>query len=160
PVRVGDHCKFGAFQGTVEDIGLRSTRVRTPDRTVVTIPNADLATMPLENFGARDRFRLAVTLGVRYGTTPDQLRWLLVELKKLLLSHPKLPPERTRVRLVHISSSTLDIEVFAYIATRDEDEFLAVREDLFLRILDVMAAAGTGLSYRRAYNAQDEAADA
>ena len=160
PVRVGDFCKFGAYQGTVEDIGLRSTRVRTPDRTVVTIPNADFATMALENFGARDRFRLATTLGVRYGTTPDQLRWLLVELKTLLLSHPKVSPEPARVRLVGISPSTLDVEVFAYIATRDEDEFLAVREDLLLRIMDVMAAAGTGLSYRRAYDAQDESTDA
>src|SRR5262245_17411682 len=159
PVRVGDFCKFGAFQGTVEDIGLRSTRVRTPERTVVTIPNSDFATLPLENFGARDRFRLAVTLGVRYGATPDQVRWVLVELKKLLLSHPKLPPERTRVRLVNIGTSSLDIEVLAYIATRDEDEFLAVREDLLLRMLDVLAAAGTGLSYGREYSAQDEAAD-
>jgi MscS family membrane protein len=160
PVRVGDFCKFGAFEGTVEDIGLRSTRVRTPDRTVLTIPNADFATMPLENFGPRDRFRLATTLSVRYGTTPDQLRWVLVELKKLLLSHPKVSPEPARVRLVNIGQAALDIEVLAYIATREESEFLAVREDLLLRFMDVLAAAGTGLSYRRTYTGQDKRIDA
>src|SRR4030095_9545264 len=161
PVRVGDMCKFGSQQGIVEDIGLRSTRVRTLDRTVVTIPNADFATMQIENFASRDRFLLATTIGVRYETTPDQLRWLLVELKRLLLAHPKVSPDPARVRLVNFGAYSLDIEVFAYVVTTDVDEFIAVREDLYLRIMDVVAASGTGFTFpsQVEYVATDTAID-
>jgi MscS family membrane protein len=161
PVRVGDMCKFGSQQGTVEDIGLRSTRVRTLDRTVVTIPNADFATMAIENFGTRDRFRLATTIAVRYETTPDQLRWLLVELKKMLLAHPKVSPDPARVRFSNFGASSLDIELFAYIKTRDADEFMAVREDLFLRIMDLVVASGTDFAVptQLSYGPGDKAVD-
>lgn len=147
PVRVGDFCKFGTQQGTVEDIGLRSTRVRTLDRTLVTIPNSDFATMQIENFASRDRMRLATTIGLRYETTPDQVRWLLVELKKLLLAHPKVSPDPARVRFVNFGSYSLDIEIFAYVTTGNLDEFMAVREDVFLRIMDLVTASGTGFAF-------------
>jgi len=146
PVRVGDFCRFGTQQGTVEDIGLRSTRVRTLDRTVVTIPNADFATMQLENFGARDRFRLATTLGLLPETTPDQLRCVIAELKKLLSAHPKVSSGSARVWFTNLGTSALDIELSASIATRDADEFMEVREGLLLGIMDVVAASGTGLA--------------
>lgn len=157
PVRVGDFCRFGTNTGTVEDIGLRSTRVRTLDRTLITIPNAEFATLQLENFAARDRMRLTCTLGLRYETTPDQLRFLLIELKKLLLSHPKISPDPARVRLVGFGQSSLDVELFAFVMTRDADDFLAIREDLFLRILDLVAACGTGFAFpsQTVYEAND-----
>lgn len=147
PVRVGDFCKFGETVGTVEDIGLRSTRVRTLDRTVISIPNADFAAQQIENFGRRDRIRLALTLGLLYQTTPDQLRWVLVQLKQLLLSHPRVLPDPARVRFVGLGASALNVEVFAYIDTADFNEFAAIREDILLRILDVVAASGTGFAY-------------
>ena len=147
PVRVGDMCRFGPQQGTVEDIGLRSTRVRTLDRTVVTIPNADFATMQIENLAARDRMRLAATIGLRCETTPDQLRWVLVELKRLLLSHPKVSPDPARVRFTKLGASSLDIDIFAFVKTGDGDEFLAVQEDLLLRIMEIVAASGTGFAF-------------
>ena len=161
PVRVGDFCKFGTQQGTVEDIGLRSTRVRTLDRTVVTIPNSDFATMQIENFASRDRTRLTTTIGLRYETTPDQLRWLLVELKKLLLAHPKVSPDPARVRFINFGSYSLDIEIFAYVTTGNVDEFMAVREDVFLRIMDLVAASGTGFAFpsQVSYTATDTGTD-
>jgi MscS family membrane protein len=161
PVRVGDFCKFGTQQGTVEDIGLRSTRVRTLDRTVVTIPNSDFATMQIENFASRDRMRLTTTIGLRYETTPDQLRWLLVELKKLLLAHPKVSPDPARVRFINFGSYSLDIEIFAYVTTGDGDEFMAVREDVFLRIMDLVTASGTGFAFpsQVSYTAPDTGTD-
>ena len=162
PVRVGDMCRFGSQQGTVEDIGLRSTRVRTLDRTVVTIPNADFATMQLENLAARDRMRLAATISLRYETTPDQLRWVLVELKRLLLSHPKVSPDPARVRFTKFGACSLDIEIFAFVKTGDGDEFLAVQEDLLLRIMDIVAASGTGFAFpsQVSYAAPDTGIDA
>ncbi|HKA27756.1 MAG TPA: mechanosensitive ion channel family protein [Candidatus Binatia bacterium] len=162
PVRVGDFCKFGTQQGTVEDIGLRSTKVRTLDRTLVTIPNSDFATMQIENFARRDRMRLATTIGLRYETTPDQLRWLLVALKKLLLAHPKVSPDPARVRFVNFGSYSLDIEIFAYVTTSDVDEFMAVREDVFLRIMDLVTESGTGFAFpsQVSYTATDIGNDA
>ncbi len=147
PVRVGDVCRFGDRVGTVEDIGLRSTRIRTLDRTVVTIPNADFSAMQLENFAPRDRFLLTTTLGLRYETTPDQMRWLLIELKRMLLAHPKIDPEPARVRFVGFGESTLDVELWAYVKTPNNDEFYAVREDVYLRVMDIVTQSGSGFAF-------------
>jgi MscS family membrane protein len=147
PVRVGDFCRFGDHLGTIEDIGMRSTRVRTLDRTVVTVPNGQFAAMLLENFTRRDRIWLRAMIGLRYETSPDQLRFVLVELKKLLAGHPMIDPEPARVRFVGFGDSSLDLEVFAYVRTADYNEFLAVREDVLLRIMDVIASAGTSFAF-------------
>jgi MscS family membrane protein len=162
PVRVGDFCRFGDRVGTVEDIGLRSTRIRTLDRTVVTVPNAELSSLQLENYAHRDRFWFHPTLGLRYETTPEQMRYVLVELRKLLYAHPKVSPEPARVRFAGFGSSSLDVEIFAYLLARDYDESLAVAEDLNLRIMDVVAAAGTGFAFpsQTLYVRPDEGLDA
>lgn len=147
PVRVGEFCRFGDKLGTVEDIGLRSTRVRTLDRTLVTVPNSDFSSMQLENFAKRDRMRLILTLGLRYETTADQLRYVLVELRKLLLSHPRISPDPARVRFVGFGAFSLDLELFAYVETPDYNEFLAIREDLFLRIMAVVEESGSDFAF-------------
>jgi MscS family membrane protein len=83
PVRVGDFCRFGDKMGTVEDISLWSTRVRTLERTVVSIPNGQFVGLQLENFTRRDRMWLHTTMGLHYETTPDQLRHVLGEIRAL-----------------------------------------------------------------------------
>jgi MscS family membrane protein len=147
PVRVGDFFRFGDQVGTVEDIGLRSTRVRTLDRTLITIPNAEFSQMKLENFAKRDRIRIYAMIGLRYETTPDQLRYVLVEIRKLLYGHPKIHADPARIRFVGFGAYSLDLELFAYVPTTDWNELLAVREDLFLRIIDVIDASGTGFAF-------------
>jgi len=161
PVRPGDFCRFGDKIGTVEEVGLRSTRVRTLDRTVVTVPNAEFATLQLENFTLRDRIWLHAKLGLRYETTPDQLRFVLVEIRKLLYAHPKLTPDPARIRFIGFGDFSLDLEVFAYVRTTDFDEFLAVREDVYLRIMDVVAESGSGFAFpsQTAYLARDSGLD-
>lgn len=79
PLSVGDFCRFGDKMGTVDEIGLRSTRLRTLDRTVISVPNSQFPDMQLENYARRDRFLFTTTLGLRYETTPDQLRYVLAE---------------------------------------------------------------------------------
>jgi MscS family membrane protein len=147
PVRVGDFCRFGDKVGTIEDIGLRSTRVRTLDRTLVTIPNSEFSQLQIENFAARDRIRLYLMLGLRYETSPDQLRHVLIGLRKLLLSHPKVHSEPARVRFVGFGAHSLDLEVFAYILTQDYNEFLAIREDIMLRMMDTVGESGSGFAF-------------
>jgi MscS family membrane protein len=161
PVRVGDFCRFGDRLGTIEEIGLRSTRVRTLDRTVVTVPNSEFSTLQLENFAHRDRIWLSTTLGLRYETTPDQLRWVLVKVKELLLAHPKIDPSPARVRFAGFGAYSLDVEIFAYVLTPDFNEFCAIREDVFLRIMDVVAESGTGFAFpsQTIYTGKDDGLD-
>lgn len=147
PVRPGDFCRFGDQVGTVEDVGLRSTRIRTLERTVVSVPNAEFSTLRLENFARRDRIRLLATVGLRYETTPDQLRHVIVQLRDLLIAHPKVLPDPLRVRLVNFGASSLDLELLAYVDTTNYDEFLAVREDIFLRIMAIVTDSGTGFAF-------------
>jgi len=144
--RVGDYCRFGDRTGTVEDIGLRSTRIRTDDRTVVAIPNGTVATINVENFSRRDKILFKTNLGVRRETGADQLRWVLAEIRRLIYSHPKVEGRGSHVRLIDIAGSSLNVEVWAYVLTRDSDEFLAIREDLLLRIMQIMEQSGSGLA--------------
>ncbi len=147
PVRVGDFCRYGDEIGTVEQIGLRSTRIRSLERTIVTVPNAEFSQMKLDNFNARDLRLLKTILRLRYETTPDQLRYVLAELRKLLVGHPKVTAAPARVRFVGYGDYSLNIEVFAYLHCKDQDTFLAIQEDIFLRIADIVAQGGTGFAF-------------
>jgi len=145
-IRVGDTCRFGDRTGTVEDIGLRSTRVRTDERTLLAIPNGTVATINVENLSRRDKILFKTTLALRSETKPDHLRYVLSETRRLLYSHPKIESKTVRVRLTDIAPGSLNVEVFSYILTVDFNEFAAVREDLLLRMLDLVDEAGTGVA--------------
>lgn len=147
PFHEGDFVRVDGFVATVESIGLRSTRFRTPDRTIVTIPNGKLSEMRLETFAARDRMRLNCKLGLVYGTTEAQMRALLDSLRRALAEHPKVWPEGMGVRLVGLGDSALEVEVTAWFSTADWDEFVAIREELLLGFLRAVEAAGTALAY-------------
>jgi MscS family membrane protein len=161
PVRVGDFCRFGDKIGTVEEIGLRSTRIRTLERTVVSVPNSEFATLQLENFARRDAIWFHPKIGLRYETSADQLRYVLIEIKKMLLAHPKVSPDPARVRFTGFGAYSLDLDIFAYIETSDINEFLAVQEDLLLRIMDIVEAAGSTFAFpsQTAYVGKDEGLD-
>lgn len=146
PIAVGDYCQFGDKSGTVEFIGMRSTRIRTQARTLLTIPNSEFSNMQIENYAKRDRILLDTTVKLRYETSPDQLRSLLQELRKLLLSHPEVSEDSLRVRFVGFGARSLDIEILAYILSNDYSQFVEIREDIYLRIMQVVEAAGTKLA--------------
>jgi MscS family membrane protein len=146
PVRVGDFCRAGDYLGTVENIGLRSTRIRTLKRTVVSIPNGQLALMSLENFAMRDKTWFHHTLHLRYETTSDQLRYILAGIRKMLYGHSKVESASARIRFVRIGDSSLDLEVFAYVLEADYEAFLPIQEDLLLRIMDIIEASGSGFA--------------
>jgi MscS family membrane protein len=146
-IRVGDYCRFGDRTGTVEDISLRSTRVRTDARTELSIPNGSLATMNIENFTRRDKIQFSPVLAIRCETTADQLRYLLAEVRRMLYEHPKVGSDSANIRFAGFDSSSLRIEVTAYVLTRDSNEFVAVREDLLLRIMDIVEKSGSGFAF-------------
>lgn len=147
PVRVGDSCKWRDQRGTVEDIGLRSTKIRTADRTLISVPNSDLASIQIENFTSRDKMRLHAVLGLRYDTTPDQIRYIISEIRTLLVAHSEVENEPARARFINFNDFSLDIEVFAYIKTTDSNRFLEIREDIFLRIMEIVQDAGSDFAF-------------
>jgi MscS family membrane protein len=161
PIRVGDLCKYGTDVGTVESIGIRSTRIRAFDRTLTTIPNAALSKMPVVNLTMRDQMLLKTVLALRMETSPDQLRYILARLRELLLAHPKVASEPARVRFIGFGDSSLNLEVFAYVQTEDLNEFLGIREDILLRMMDLVTAAGSDMAFpsQTLYFARDAGLD-
>lgn len=144
--RVGDVCRFGDRTGVVEDIGLRSTRIRTDERTLLAIPNGTVATINLENLSRRDKILFKTSLNLRSETKADHLRFILSEVRRLLYSHPRVESNTVRVRLIDVAGAAPTVEIFAYVLTQDFNEFAAVREDVLLRIMDIVDNSGSGLA--------------
>ena len=160
-IRVGDVCRFGTTVGTIEDIGLRSTRVRTLERVELSIPNGSLATMNIENLSRRDKFLFNNTIGLRGDSTRDQLLFCLAEIRKLLYAHPKIEAESARIRLIGFGESSFDLEIFCYVKTTDSPEFIAIREDILFRVMSIVEKSGTSFSNpsRNVYFSRDPGLD-
>jgi MscS family membrane protein len=161
PVRIGDFCQFGDLRGTVEQIGLRSTRIRSFDRTLISIPNSEFAKLKLVNYSRRDRILFKTSISLRYETSADQLRFVLAALRAMLKAHPRLVPETVRARFVGYGAWSLDLELYALAETSDHADFLAIQEDVFLRVMDVVVESGCGFAFpsQTHYQASDTAPD-
>ncbi len=168
PVQVGDFCRYGEDPsadwlriGTVEEINWLSTRIRGIDRTVTTIPNAAFASMHIVNLTKRDLRLVKTVLQLRYETTPEQMRYILMKLRELFLGHPKVAPEPARARFIGYGAYSKDVEIFCYLMCREHDEFLAIQEDLLLRIEETIKEAGSGFAFpsQTAYLARDAGLD-
>jgi MscS family membrane protein len=143
---MGDTCRIGDRVGAVEDITLRSVRLRTPEQTLLSIPAGTLSQSNIENFATRTKIPVHTTLELRYGTTTEQLRSVLDGVRKLLAEHPRLETETTSVRLSSYGAHSFQLELFAYVRTRDDREFQAVREDLLLHVAEIIEASGSGFA--------------
>jgi MscS family membrane protein len=161
PVSVGDFCSFGTNVGTVEKIGVRSTQIRALDRTLISIPNATFADMEIVNWAKCDRMQILATIGLRYETGPDQLRYVLAKLREMFLAHPRIDKNTVRVRFVGYGASSLDVEIRVYALTRDWNDLFAIREDVFLRVIEIVAESGTGFAFpsQTLYLGRDEGLD-
>jgi len=146
-VRVGDVLKIGDVLGTVDHIGLRSTRIRTLDRTVVSIPNGQIANVTLETLSARDKFWFHPLVTLRYETTPEQLHGVVDAIRRLLDAHPAVDPESVRVRFFRLGSFSLDVDVFAYLLAHDWNHFLEMQEQLLFEVTEIVSRSGTGIAF-------------
>jgi MscS family membrane protein len=147
PFRAGDFVKVEDVVGTVEAVGLRSTRIRTLDRTLVSFPNGKLAEMRTETYAVRDRIRLSCTLGLLFGTTAEQMRQVLEGVERVLRDHPKIWPEDVLVRFAKIGGSSLDVDVMAWFQTSEWSEFVAIRQEVLLGFLEAVQRAGTSFAF-------------
>ena len=150
PFREGDFVNVDGVLGTIEAVGLRSTRVRTIDRTVVSIPNAQMAEARVETFAERDRIRLRIVIGVVYETTGAQLEAILDGIRRVLNDHPRVRREEkddVQVRFMGFGASSLDVEVIAFFLTTDFAEFRALREEVLLAFIRVVEGAGSSFAF-------------
>ncbi|MGI9372774.1 MAG: mechanosensitive ion channel family protein [Hyphomicrobiales bacterium] len=161
PVRVGDFCNFGDHTGTVEKIGIRSTEIRALDRTLISIPNAKFADMEIVNWAQCDRMLITTVIGLRYETSSDQLRYVLANIRKMFHAHPRIDNDTIRVRFSGYGDFSLDVDIRVYAETREWNEFFAIKEDVLMRISDIVDDSGTGFAFpsQTLYMGQDEGVD-
>jgi MscS family membrane protein len=147
-VRPGDTCIMAGETGIVQDIGLGSTLMRTMDRTMVSVPNAELSQKNLENISRRDKFWLHQIFGLRYDTSPQQMRTILADIEGTLRNESSVERVTSRVRFIGFGESSLTLEIFAYVLVPDNDAFLVVQQKLLLAILEVISSAGVSIASR------------
>ena len=145
PVGPGDFCRFGTVVGTVEEIGLRSTTIRTLNRTLVVIPNSVFSSVDIENYSVRDRIRFYQELRLKL-VTPEQLTDALQQLRKLFTDKKEVMDETVSIRFFHIDDATAVLRLDAGVDTSDYQMFLAVAEELNLGIVKVVRDAGATFS--------------
>mgnify|MGYP000621763799 CR=1 FL=1 len=146
-VRVGEFCQFDDLAGTVESIGIRSTRIRALDRTLITVANADLAKRKIINYSYRDQFHFRHKLGLRYETSQDALKRILAAIHDYLAAHEKVLEDPLRVRLIGFDDYAVTIDVYAYVQAASTADFMEVQEDLLFDIRAIVEANGSDFAY-------------
>jgi MscS family membrane protein len=147
PLHIGDFVKIDDFTGNVERIGLRSTQIRTLDRTLVSLPNGQLADKRIETFGVRDRIRLATTIGIEYGATREQIEQVVAGFESVMRGHPRTWPDVVVARFAGFGVSSLDIEIMCWFLTADYNEFRDCRQEVLLGFMKVVEEAGTRFAF-------------
>jgi MscS family membrane protein len=146
PMRVGDFVRYGNVMGLVEDIGLRTTRLRTLDNTVVSVPNARIAYTEVENLSYRKKIRYQPTLRLRYDTTLEQLQRIRDGISRLLGEHERVHGDPIRVRFTDFEADAILMKVHSYLDTTDFTESLEIREELNCRVMEIVEAAGASFA--------------
>jgi MscS family membrane protein len=145
-VHVGNFCKIGNQVGTVEDIGLRSVKLRTLDQSLLVVPNGSLAQMQFENFWPRRKCLLNQHFSLRIETQVERLRFVLDRVQSMLDQQPAIETGTSRIRVANFAGAAFELELWAYVKTGDWAEFTAIRQDVILKIAEIVEAAGTRLA--------------
>ena len=161
-VHVGDFCRIGDQLGAVEDIGLRSLKLRTLDQNLLVVPNGALAQMQFENMTGRSKLLISQNFSLRIETQVEQLRFVLDRVQSMLDEHPAIEVGSSRVRVVSLDGAAFGLELFAYGKTGDWAELTAIRQDVLLKIVEIVEAAGTRFAAptRLTYQSPDAGIDA
>ncbi len=146
PVRVGDFCKYAGVVGVVEEIGLRTTRIRTLGNTLVSVPNARIAHTEIENYTRREKFYYNPELRLRYDTSPDQVRSIIEAIRQMLENHERVRNDILRVRFTNFEEDAIKVKVHSYVDSKEIAEFFEIAEELNLNIMDIIAQKGASFA--------------
>ena len=147
PFKIGDYVKVNGVEATVESVGIRSTRLRTPDRSLVTIPNGELSNMTIDNLGERNLRRWKTVLGLTYDSNPEAIQGLCQSIKELYSNSEHIDTKTSSVHLHTLNASSIDILLLIYIDVNSYDEELTVREQLIFDIMDLVAQKGLSFAF-------------
>lgn len=145
PFKVGDFCRIGDSLGTIESIGLRTTKLRTLDNTLIAAPNAKVAGEPIDNISAREWILYQQSIRLKYDTTPEQIQKVLDGIRQLLDSHERVCSDSFRARFREIAADALLVEIWAQVETTKWTEYLEIVEELNMHMLRIIAERGAGL---------------
>ena len=138
PFTVGDIVTVGAISGTIENVGFRSTRIRTFDKSLVTLPNKKMVDVELDNLGMRDSRRVKFNVGLTYNTNKRQIKNIVKDIKTYLDAHKKTVKNFSRVKFSEFDSSSLNIMVIFYVPGTNWDNYLDIKEDINFKIMDIV----------------------
>ena len=147
PFTLGDWVKVGDLEGTIEEVGFRSTRIRTFAKTQITIPNSVLMNMSIDNFSRMPKRRIKMTVGVTYASSPAQMRQAVAAIKQMLRSHPAIDQEFFLVNFTDFGASSLDIMIYCFTSSTIWNEYLEAREDVCLKIMEILETLGMEIAF-------------
>jgi MscS family membrane protein len=161
-VHLGDFCQIGDQRGIVEDIGLRSLKLRTLEQTLLVVPNGSLAQMQFGNLTGRSKLLIQQTFALRIETEVDQLRFIMDRVQTMLHEHPAIEAGTSRIRVTRFVGAAFELELVAYGTTGDWPKFTAIRQDVILKIAEIVEASGTRFAAptQLAYLSRDPGLDA
>ncbi|MBK3331613.1 mechanosensitive ion channel family protein [Persephonella atlantica] len=147
-LKIGEWVRVGSVEGIVEDLGMRTTKIRTFEKSLITVPNQYIANNPIENFSRRDIRRIMMTIGLVYSTPPDTVRKIVKEIKQMLQEHPGIAKDQTMlVFFDKFSDSSLDIFIYAFTNTANWIEYMAIKEEINLKIMDIVEKNGSSFAF-------------
>jgi MscS family membrane protein len=147
PFKIGDWVKGGDMEGTIEEIGFRSTKIRTFAQTLITVPNSIIANMPLDNFSRMPKRRIKLTVGVTYDTSPDQMSAAVEKIRTLLRTHPAIDQDFFLVNFTDFGASSLDIMVYCFTTTTVWGDYLDARQEINLKIMEILEGMGLEIAF-------------
>ncbi|CAA6802881.1 MAG: Mechanosensitive ion channel protein MscS [uncultured Campylobacterales bacterium] len=147
PFKAGDWIEAGDINGVVEDIGIRSTNIRTFAKSIITVPNAKLTDEPINNWSRMNKRRIKHRLDITYGTKVAQVKNIISDIKTMLENHPDIHKDQIMVYFDEFRASSLSLFCYYFTVTTEWDEYLRVREDTNLKIMDIIESNGASFAF-------------
>lgn len=147
PFSIGDWISTSEIEGVVEDISFRSTKIRTFSQEIVTVPNSNLANAPITNYAKRNKRRISFNLGVTYDTSKDKIEICVQRIRKMLLEHSEIHKDIIFVNFDKFNDSSLDLFLYFFTKTTDWGQYLEVKEDINLKIMEILEEEGVNIAF-------------
>jgi len=147
-IRIGEWVKIGSVEGVVEDVGMRTTKIRSFQKSLITVPNQVVANTPIENFSRRGIRRIKMTIGLTYGTTSEQITQIIADIKSMLENNKGIAQEESlMVNFSDFGDSSLNIFIYTFAHTANWAKYLRIREDIHLKIMKIVEENGSSFAF-------------